>query len=457
MTQGSFELTPRQQEANRLLGGEATHVLLRGGARSGKTFLIIRAIVTRALAYESRHAVLRFRFNHLKGSVIYDTLPKVMKLCFPEVEGHLDKSDWFFSLPSSGGGRSEIWFGGLDDKERTEKILGQEYSSILLNECSQIPLASRHMAITRLAQNTPLRLRAFYDCNPPAKGHWTYRLFTEKKDPDRLSPLPKDLAANYAEFRINPEDNKQNLPPGFLAELQSLPERQRRRFYEGEYGEVTDGALWTLESLDAGRLMDGELPEMKVVVVSVDPSGASGPEDKRSDEIGISVCGLGADGKGYVLEDLSGRYSPGGEQGWGKIAADAWERWSASRVVAETNFGGAMVREVIRAANPLIPFREVKASRGKIARAEPISYLFEQNKAVLAGRFPKLEDQLCAMTAAGYAGDRSPDRADAMVWGLTDLFPQLTRKTSTAAESIAALDAALAQNTPRGNLAWMQR
>src|SRR5215213_6676566 len=119
--------------------------MLYGGSRSGKTFLIVRAIVTRALAHQSRHACLRYRFNHIKASIVYDTLPKVMALCFPGVAEHsrLDRSDWFYRLPNG----SEIWFGGLDDKDRTEKILGQEYASLFLNECSQIPFNSRNMAL----------------------------------------------------------------------------------------------------------------------------------------------------------------------------------------------------------------------------------------------------------------------------------------------------------------------
>ena len=138
----TFKLTRKQQQGNELLGSEATHIMLYGGSRSGKTFLNVRAIVTRALAHRSRHAMLRFRFNHIKASIVYDTLPKVMSLCFPGVADHcrLNKEDWFYTLPN----KSEIWFGGLDDKERTEKILGQEYATMFLNECSQIPWASRN-------------------------------------------------------------------------------------------------------------------------------------------------------------------------------------------------------------------------------------------------------------------------------------------------------------------------
>jgi phage terminase large subunit len=189
----SFKPTAKQREALRLVGSDATHCMAFGGSRSGKTFGYVRAIVVRALAAPgSRHAVLRFRFNAVKASVVLDTFPKVMSLCFPDVPYSMDKSDWYAKLP----GGSEIWFGGLDDKERTEKILGQEHATIFLNESSQIPWPSVLLAQTRLAQNVmvpatgqPLRLKMLYDCNPPSQAHWTYRVFVRKVDPDSGKPL----------------------------------------------------------------------------------------------------------------------------------------------------------------------------------------------------------------------------------------------------------------------------
>jgi predicted phage terminase large subunit-like protein len=378
-------------------------------------------MIIRAAKYKSRHAVLRFRFNHVKASIIYDTLPKVMDLCYPELKPRckLDKSDWFYKLPNG----SEIWFGGLDDKERTEKILGSEFSTIFLNECSQIPWASRNMAMTRLAEKSDLRLKAYYDCNPPNQGHWTHRLFVEKIQPDTRHALGEPDAV--ATMSINPKDNLDNLPEEYIRELEAMPERMRQRFLYGLFGSSTDSALWTIELIEQQRFNKPQLPEMQRVVIAVDPSGASGPEDTRSDEIGIVVCGLATDGNGYVLEDLSGRFGPAQ---WGQIVGKAFERHEADTVIAETNFGGAMVGEIIRAARPGTPFREVTPSRGKIDRAEPISSLFEQQKVFMAGTFPILEDQLVGMTTAGYVGDKSPDRADAMVWGLAHLFPGLTRR-----------------------------
>jgi hypothetical protein len=408
-----FSLTPRQFEANQLLGGPAKHILLRGGSRSGKTFLLVRATTVRALKKrETTHAIMRFRFNHLKGSIIYDTLPRVVSLCFPGLSYTLNKTDWFAEFPN----RSRIWFGGLDDKERTEKVLGQEHSTIYLNECSQISYDARNKMVTRLAQNKGLRLKAYYDANPPSVGHWTYRMFEKKIEPKSGALLADP--DNYASLRINPDDNTANLPPDYVIDLAALPEREKRRFLHGEYLSQVDGALWTWDSLDQGRIAAAQLPPLRRIVVAVDPSGCRGPEDTRSDEIGIVAAGNDDLGNCYVLEDASGRYSP---DGWAGVALALYDRWQADTIIGERNYGGAMVEHTLRTARANAPFKEVVASRGKAVRAEPIAALYEQGKVFHVGAHPDLEEQLCNFSRAGYQGPTSPDRADAAIWALTDL------------------------------------
>lgn len=420
-----FRLTAAQDKALDCLITQAVHCGLGGGSRSGKTFLLVRAVILRALKAEgSRHAIFRFRFNAIKASIIYDTLPKVFSLCFPGLWGkcELNKTDWFLKLPNG----SEIWFGGLDDKERTEKVLGQEYATIYFNECSQIPFGSIVLALSRLAQRTTLNLKAYYDFNPPSKRHWTYLRFIKKINPE--TKQPEGNPDNYQFYVINPADNKENLAPEYLAILDSLPEKARNRFLLGKFADDDEGALWTDEMLAANRRLGrvgDNLPDFLRIVVAVDPSGCSGPDDTRSDEVGIVVAALGTDSHGYLLEDLSGRYGP---QTWGKIATDAYKRHKADRIVGERNYGGAMVEAVLRAADPNIPFSEVTATRGKVVRAEPISALYEQGKIHHVGYFPELEDQLCAMSVQGYQGLKSPDRADSLVWAFTELFPSLVRE-----------------------------
>jgi hypothetical protein len=419
----TFNLTPAQEKAMDILTSDATHIALGGGSRSGKTFLLVRAVIVRALKEEnSRHAIFRFRFNSIKSSVIYDTLPKVCKLCFPGLwdKSELNKTDWFLRLPNG----SEVWFAGLDDKDRTEKVLGQEFSTVYFNECSQIPFGSVTTALTRLAQRTQhLRLKAYYDFNPPSKRHWTYLRFIGKKNPDtNETDLNPD---NYQFYLINPADNKENLDSEYIKILEGMPERARNRFLFGRFADDTDGAYWTEDIISRSRRLGriGEsIPEFKRIVVAVDPSGCSGPEDTRSDEVGIAVCAIGTDGHGYLLEDLSGRHGP---NEWGKIAYEAYRRHRADRIIGERNYGGAMVEAVIRAQDQNVAYSEVVATRGKTVRAEPVSALYEQNKIHHIGYFPEIEDQLLAMTASGYQGLKSPDRADAAIWGFTELFPGL--------------------------------
>jgi predicted phage terminase large subunit-like protein len=399
--------------------------MLFGGSRSGKTFLIVRAICVRAIkAPGSRHAILRFRFNAVKASIVLDTFPKVMQLCFPQVEYKVDKQDWIAHLVNG----SQVWFGGLDDKERTEKILGQEFVTIFLNECSQIPKGSRDMAVTRLAQNVmqdiegqrakPLPLKMYYDCNPPSKGHWTYKLFIKGVDPETnaLLPVPED----YGYMQMNPQDNADNLPETYIETLKGLSARLQRRFLYGEFSDENPNGLFFEETIDKWRHLSGPLPDMQRIVVAVDPSGSGDVDNADNDAIGIVIAGLGTDGNAYVLEDCTVKAGPAT---WGNIATTAYERHQADLIVGEQNYGGAMVEAVIRAARPRTPYKAVNASRGKVVRAEPFSALYEQGKIRHIGYFKELEEELTAMSTLGYMGQGSPNRADALVWALTELFP----------------------------------
>lgn len=411
---------PGQAEADHLLCAPQRHTLLVGGSRSGKTIFFCRAALMRAYLYRgSRHALLRFRAVHAEASIGNDTLPKAVKLFFPGlgVTPRTIAGQKVFELPNG----SQLWIGGLDEKDRVEKILGQEFGTILFNECSQIPRRSVEVALTRLAQNVPgMRQRAYYDINPVGKGHWTYQLFGLHLDPLTRKPLADP--ENYARMFLNPEQNRANLTPEYLEQLQRLPERMRKRFYEGVYQDETEGALWSIEAIERCRVAPGEeLPQMRRVVVAVDPSGASAKvEGRRSDDIGIVVAGLGFDGRCYLLAD---RTMNGPPEAWGRVVVAAFHAHRADHVVAEVNFGGDMVAYVIRSTDGSVPVRKVDASRGKVVRAEPVSVLYseQQDKVRHAGDFPDLEDQLLNFSAAGYAGERSPDRADAWIWGVTDL------------------------------------
>jgi phage terminase large subunit-like protein len=406
-------LTGRQQEAKLLLESGCRHVLLVGGARSGKTTVIVNQIAERAVnSGNSRHAILRFPYNAVRPSIALDTLPKVFRLGFPEYALKHHRTDGYFSRKNG----SEIWLAGLDDAERVEKILGKEYATIFFNECSQIPYASVLVALTRLAQVVKdLPQAAYYDLNPTNKGHWTNVLFGNKREP--VSRQPLDDQDDYDRMFLNPADNTY-LTEAFLKSLARLPERQRKRFYEGAYVDDLDGALFSYEVIARARVSELALARRRRIVVAVDPSDASREDDHR-DEIGIVVAAEGDDGHAYVLADRSLRDAPGA---WGRAAVEAYREFDADRIIAEENFGGEMVRFVIRTADANVPVRMVSASRGKILRAEPVSALYEQGLVHHVGRFAVLEDQLCAFTTAGYRGEGSPDHADALVFAISELM-----------------------------------
>ena len=236
----------------------------------------------------------------------------------------------------------------------------------------------------------------------------------------RAVPLVRRLKAEngIAITRGAMDANRAHLPGSYRAAMHEVygGKRLGRQELLGEFLEDVEDALWTRDLIERCRAST-ELLNMKRIVIGVDP-----PASKTGDACGIVAVGKGADGKAYVLGDHSvkGR-SP---EGWARAVAAAAEAWGADRVVAEVNQGGDMVESTLRAADVGMPVKKVHASRGKVARAEPVAALYEAGKAFHAGAFPELEDELCGLiSGGGYEGPgRSPDRADALVWAMTELM-----------------------------------
>jgi phage terminase large subunit-like protein len=221
--------------------------------------------------------------------------------------------------------------------------------------------------------------------------------------------------------------NRANLAPVYYREVIEplIGTRTGRQEIDAELLEDLPGALWTRSMIDDAR-KPVKLPDMQRIVVAVDPSGARGMSERASSHIGIVVAGRGGDGRGYVLADRSCKLPPGG---WARRAIDAYHEFQADRVLAERNFGGAMVENTIKMAqrsDEWVSYEEVVASRGKVQRAEPVAALYERN---LVSHAPKegddltqLEDQMCMMATDGFMGDGSPDRVDALVWAMSSLL-----------------------------------
>ena len=409
MADEMFSYTPAQLKALELLSGNARNVMLFGGSRSGKTFLLCCALVIRALRVPgSRHAVIRRYANAVRTSIGSDTLPKVLKHRFNgAVEYEYRKTDSVFTF----GNGAEIWLIGLDDDTRADKILGKEFVTLYFNECSELDYSSVQTAITRLAQKAPpLVPKALFDCNPPGKKHWTYRVFIEKLNPADHTALPNP--DNYSAMRINPLDNAVNLPPGYIENtLAGLPRRQRERFLEGKFLDEVEGALWKRSMIDPYRVCN--IPELQRVVIGVDPAVTSNSE---SDHTGIVAAALGCNGEYYVLVDRSCRGTP---LEWAKQVVNLYYELHADRVVGEVNNGGDLIEALLRKIDPDISFRPVRASRGKQVRAEPVAALYEKGRVHHAGEFPLLEEEMISYSPGN--SKNSPDRMDALVWALTEL------------------------------------
>ncbi|SOC07652.1 phage terminase large subunit-like protein [Rhodobacter maris] len=219
------------------------------------------------------------------------------------------------------------------------------------------------------------------------------------------------------------EANRAYLAQSFLEEVTARygGTRLGRQELEGVLLEDVEGALWTTAALEAARI--DVLPPLDRIVVALDPAVTAGA---GSDACGIVVAGAVTRGpvqdwRAYVLEDATLRGRP---TDWARAGVAAMERWGAERLVAEVNQGGDLIESVIRQIDPLIPFRALRAARGKSLRAEPVAALYEQGRVrhLRAARLGALEDQMCRMTVAGYRGPGSPDRLDALVWAMTELM-----------------------------------
>lgn len=209
-------------------------------------------------------------------------------------------------------------------------------------------------------------------------------------------------------------DNQANLAPGVVADLQRRygGTRLGRQELDGEVLTDTPGALWTWERIEAARV--AKAPDLRRVVVAIDPAVSTG---EGSDETGIVVAAIGYDGRGYVLEDASGKYSP---DGWARRAVHLAAEHKADRIVAEVNNGGQLVEHTLRTVDRSAAYKAVHASRGKATRAEPIAALYEQARVSHVGRLDTLESQLTGWDPSTSA--KSPDRIDALVWALTELM-----------------------------------
>ena len=212
----------------------------------------------------------------------------------------------------------------------------------------------------------------------------------------------------------NTFENKDNLADSALEQFKERYEGTRlgRQELYAEILEDIEGALWTHNQIDKLRITKDDIPELRRIIVAIDPAVTS---NEKSDETGIIVAGVDEDDKYYILEDVSGKFSP---DKWARLAIEQFYSYNANMIVAETNNGGDLVERIIRTIDTKVPYKKVTATRGKMLRAEPVSALYEQEKVFHTDIFKELENQMCTYT--GETG-KSPDRLDALVWAITEL------------------------------------
>ncbi len=226
-------------------------------------------------------------------------------------------------------------------------------------------------------------------------------------------------------------DNASNLAPTFIRKIVAryAGTRLGRQELDAEVLEDLPGALWSREEIELHRLR--EAPALRRIVVAVDPAVSSMESSDEPGTHGVIAAGLGEDGRGYVLTDQSLQGTPGE---WARRVVQTYDDLGADTVVAEINQGGEMVKSTLRSVRSTLPVVLVRATRGKHVRAEPIAALYEQGRISHVGSFPELEDQLCLFTNSGFEGQDSPDRADALVWALNNLFADIIYHTGPEPE-----------------------
>ncbi len=385
----------------------ARYKVLYGGRGSGKSWGVARALVILAASSTLRILCAREFQNSIEESV-HKLLAVQIELL--GLQGMFDIKQRSIVCVATG---SEFIFEGI--RLNVNKIKSMEGVDICWVEEAQTVTENSWAVLVPTIRKTGSEIWVTF--NPDGEDDPTYKRFVVFRQDDCIL------------VKINWNDNPW-FPDELRREMEALRKRDHLAYlnvWEGECRSQVDNPLWTKETIEGCREPGWSTEDQRQalintfqrIVVAVDPSGCHGPDDKRSDEIGIVVGGLGHDGIARVLEDRSGKYSP---EGWAREVADAYKRWKADCIVAEKNFGGALVAATIRTANASLPIKEVDASKGKAVRAEPVASLYTQGKFKHVGHFPELERQMLQFSTSGYKGAKSPDRADACVWLGTELL-----------------------------------
>jgi phage terminase large subunit-like protein len=378
---------------------ESRYYFITGGRGSGKSWTL--ALFLLNLTYESGHVILFTRWTLTSAfiSIIPEFIDKI-GLMGKDADFEITQSEIINRLTGS-----KIIFRGIKTSQGTATANLKSIAGVttwVLDEAEELTDEDVFDRIDLSIRSKERDNRVILVMNPSFKSHWIYKRWIEKSKQECTY-----IHTTYL-------DNINNLSGSFVEQAERVRVENYPRFehlFLGKWLDDAEGLLWNRPMIDKAYIE--KAPELIRIVIAIDPAISSTAE---SDETGITVQGLDSNGNGYLLEDLSGKYTP---NEWSSIAVNAVNRWNADCIVAEKNQGGDMVEAVLRANGAKYRVKLVTATKGKYVRAEPIYSLYEQGKVFHVGKFPILESQMVSFEPEK---GKSPDRVDALVWGFTDLM-----------------------------------
>ena len=378
---------------------ETRYFLITGGRGSGKSWTL--ALFLLNLTYQKGHVILFTRYTLVSAfiSIIPEFLDKI------EIMGKVNDFEVTQSEIINKLTGSKILFRGIKTSSgvntaNLKSIAG--LSTWVIDEAEELTDPDVFDKVDLSIRAKENFNRVILVMNPAYKSHWIYNDFVKKKRSDTTY-----IHTTYL-------DNKVNLSDSFVQAAEKTKRENPARYehlFLGTWLDDADGMLWNRAIIAKTRI--SEAPNLSRIIVAIDPAVTA---NMQSDETGIIVVGKDSEGFGYVLEDLSGKYSP---NHWAKVANDAAFRWNADCIVAEKNQGGDMVEAVLKSQGTNFRIKLVTATKGKYVRAEPVYSLYEQGQIYHVGSFPILESQMVTFDPDK---GKSPDRVDALVWGLTELM-----------------------------------
>jgi predicted phage terminase large subunit-like protein len=388
------------------------YFMITGGRGSGKSFAISTALCNDQANATYNTLYLRQTLVSAHISIIPEFWEKIELL---KLESAFERNLTEISCRFSPW---KIFFRGIQTSRGSNEAQLKSIKSVglaLIDEAQELIDEAAFDRIDYSLRDKGQRNRVFFSLNPTNDKHWIYRrFFQERGVPDDFNGIVGDTCYIHTDYR----DNRENLDPDFLRlaeECRLNNPSKYRNIFLGFWAHDVEGALWTAEMIDSWRV-DAAPADLDRIVVAVDPAVTSADD---SDETGIVVAGvkrLRGEPHYFVLADRSKHTTP---QAWGAAVVNAYHEYHADRVVAEVNNGGDLVEIMLKGFGERIPYKAVRASRGKLVRAEPVAALYERGLVHHVGRFGVLEDQM--RTYQGRDTEKSPDRMDALVWALTEL------------------------------------